>query len=315
MNKTRLASLLTAFAACGFMTACDFGSNDDSSKPEISGFDAPSFAESQDAWAEGTPVSFKGTVSDDNSVKEIKFQIVDKTTGNVIKELQTFTIDKSSVTFGPDQDLKVSFTNTGSWVNTGSYWIRIVAIDNDGLTSSEDLNFTSIVGTATPDVYTAVDTLGANDNTKYGSYFDVRSLESHTQAEANTMKDEIDLFFGFATAGAFANKLVLFSTAEAKAGSFDNVKDWAAGDVRATEIRKTTLTEAQFNALNTTSALQSAFTSATPSTPAGRTDVTANTAYAVKTTDATPVYAVIWVGTVSGTGATASIAIKGAVEN
>lgn len=303
MKKSRLLSLLAAFAATSFMTACDFGSDDeDSSKPEISGFDAPAFGESVDAWSEGTPVSFKGTVSDDNSVSTIKFQIVDPLTGKVVKDLQTFTINKSSVTFGPDQDLKVSFTNSGDWVSTGNYFIRIVATDNDGLTNSADLNFKSIVGDAANlDIADTTLTLGSNGNANPG-FLDADDMSAYNVTAAAAVKEDIDLYYGYS---ATAGKDRFFTPAQAKASEFNGIKDWSS--TATVTLKSATMTAAQFDAITSQTQVDSVFNAATSAT-GGSVDVAAGTVIALKTSSGNNV--LIRVSSVV-TGAAGTVTIKG----
>jgi hypothetical protein len=148
-----------------------------------------------------------------------------------------------------------------STADTGTYKLKISVTGGSSVDGT--FNFT-VTGTGGAAVTTYIDTLGANQNTTYGSSIDLDGPVVYKAAASNSHVSEIDLCYAYSAVvptGEF-----LFSPDQAEVSGYDFTLGWTTTP-NSTKFYKTSLTPTQFNAITLQSEVTALWTQPAGATP------------------------------------------------
>lgn len=291
MKKIRILTLASVFALSGLMTGCfEDGSNE---SPTITDFRIAVSVGTDGAQSSTIDVTAStqavvyGKYADDNAIKTVSISFKDPT-GTAVSP----TVSKTGAAPGG----KAWNSNVdGKWVITpltglcnGEYTATATVTDDEGASSSATAKFT-ITGAATTCSGSGITigdttvTLGSNDNANGGSLdADEMSTYKISQVTSTAIQGSIDLYYGYSSA---AKTDRFFTPAQAKASLFTGIKDWT--NTAAIEIYNLgTMTEANFDAIDTEAEIEAAFSGKTAETD-GSVDAAAGVVIGLKTSEGT----------------------------
>jgi hypothetical protein len=252
-----------------------------------------------DVTAGGGSVNVTGSIESDTVLTSVTISIMSGTndvSGDFdiqFSALSNFPGEKK-VELGPNElNLRIRAISASA----GTYSLKIAAAAGS-VNSSSEKTFNVTGGTA---ITTHLDTLGANQNTTYGSSIDLDGPTVYMTTASNSHVSEIDLCYAHAASPAGD---YLFSPDQAKISGYTFASGWATAG-NSTRFYKTSLTPTQFNAITTASQITAQWTDPGVATP--YVACSANDVFIAKTDQNAIVLILI---TDQTAGATGSISLK-----
>jgi hypothetical protein len=312
MKKFRILTLASVFALSGLMTGCfEDGSNE---SPTITDFRIAvsvgtdgTQSTTIDVTASTQAVVY-GKYADDNAIKTVSVSFKDPTGATVNP-----TVSKTGAAPGG----KAWNSNVdGKWVITpltglcnGEYTATATVTDDEGASSSATAKFTitgasTTCGGAVETIGDTTVTLGSNNNANGGS-LDADEMRTYKISEVTStaIQGKIDLYYGYSSS-ATADRF--FTPAQAKTSDYNGIKDWT--NIAAIEIYDLgTMTEAAFDAIDTETEIEAAFTGKTAESD-GSVNAATGVVIGLKTSD--DVMTLIRCTSIN-TGAAGTVQIKG----
>lgn len=302
MKTLRILALTSLVAGFGLMTGCDSTSSGEA--PVIKSLyvgDHETDLATFEFQANNT-YRMVGTVENVSSWA----WTIQNSTGATVETLTADAPNGSGTTdLGLGTAKRVQFTPKSSWGASGTYTIKGVLTGTDGSTLTKSFSIKAATGGSTGTAVSSKSlTLGSNNNSNGGS-LDADAMVNYKLSEVTTtaMQGDIDLYYGYSSTNS---KDRFFTPAQAKASSFNGIKDWT--NIASIEIYDLgTMTQTAFDALATQEAIDALFTGKTKETD-GSVDAAANVVVGIKTSKGA--MRVIHVDAITG-GASGTVTVKG----
>jgi len=181
-----LAAVAFAMLSLGACTT-----DSDSSAPVISEFESANFDESNATWGVKQEIEFYGKATDDNNVSTLRLYVINS--AGVAVDSFIKTVSGTSVSFGKNENVTFNITNPGTWGVSGSYTIRLTAVDNDGLSTSKDMVFKNVTGTNAVALTAGTPFTVGGFNTKSPSFISLGDGKAYGSSGLTTDRSNIDL--------------------------------------------------------------------------------------------------------------------------